>query len=594
MQRWLLVSLATGLALSSSCTCDGGGPQDAGEDAGTPDTGPSIRRTSADASFSALDLYVAPGDERIAAAWVPRQKGNIARYILDFARVGDEYDFNNEGDAGLSTWAVNTGLAPDASYKMFVSAIDPNGQAVVGDPNPGPGLPDAGGPPSDGGEDGGSADAAPRPDASVPLVAKPLVSPERIARTATPVYSPGKLTLTSITADALEQPAVIPWDTARVSAIVKRGTSLYSTFSDDRGQSWLALRFVDFDVLESRAAADPDIRRLYACYSKGSPASLYLAYSNDLGVSWTRVVVATLVSGPACDVAVGKNGRVFVLGEQPDKLSVWRSDTQGASFQAISADIDVAGSALHAPQPRMAADPARNFLYVAYEMDAAQSRDGGPADYDVLVATSGNGGLGFRSPSSPVVHAAVSPSVKECLPLGRAYSQTDPTLYVDVGSTKGTVWVGFTDERGGACAPSPGCAGGVIALSDDNGLEFECTGEWKPGVDLGSDRDLSTSPQAVSDFRGRLFLLFGARSRLVQFYSLYLTRFDPEARNRRGEFYPPDPSNALVSRRSFDGTLPAKTERQLSAAADPHASVWLFWPGTSATSGPGIYSVVAP
>lgn len=611
MHRLIVAAPATSLLVAFACDCRGvdvlpdAGPEDAGGvDAYVP------RRTAADANFSGLDLYVAPAHDRLGAAWVPRQKATVSRYLLDIAPADGEYDFTFD-DGGTALAVVVTPLDADAGYKLFVTGLDPSGLIAVGDPgvDAGP-LPDAGGPPprdggGGGGADAGEPDAGPGPDAGPPAkVPLPMVSPEVRVRTAPPRFSADRRILTSATGEPIDHLAIVPWDTARITAVLRRGASAYATYSENRGATWTPLRFIDFDVVDARATVDAARGRVLVCYTvgAGSPA-LKLATSDDRGITWSRVTVAPQVASGRCDVAVGANGRVFVLGVPPspdggpEKIAVWRSDTGGGSFAASTGDIDVPGIDGHDPNPRMAVDPKRNRLYVAYEMDARVLTDGGTnSDFDVMVATSVTGGLAFRIPSVSVVHNLDNTNT-ECLPISQKFNQWEPTLFVDVESAKGTVWVGFTDERG-VC--TPGCPTGVIAESENQGLGFDCTSAWDPGRDLTAPDggaftagDVRGSPQAVRDYGGQVFLLFPARSRATPDSSLYLTRFDPDAENRRGKFYPPDSSGTALSKRIFSGVLKAGAERNFTAGADPHATLWILVSGEG-TPGPGVFAVTAP
>ncbi len=92
-------------------------------------------------------------------------------------------------------------------------------------------------------------------------------------------------------------------------------------------------------------------------------------------------------------------------------------------------------------------------------------------------------------------------------------------------------------------------------------------------------------------------MAFPGRSTASPDFNLYVTRFDPDAQAGRGQFFPPDSQGTSLSKLVHDGTsggIRAGDDRAICLAADGQNTLWLVWPSSPASTGPGIYATHAP
>ncbi len=593
-----------------------------GVDAGIPDAGLPPMTDGG----QGVDLFAAANANTVALAWVPRQQGDVAKWVLvETDALGDNRVETEVTDGTAVHLTIDD--AGMTGRRYFLIGVDQTGAIVQGAPFTNTAA-DAGpmcsGPqdcpvsevcdlgqcrvqscvagmtntcpanyacPASGqcyrtGDDGGfiignggrDAGAAPLPFITnqVQLTPRPP--------TVQPVIQVGAV--------AGRRPAVVGIDTARVAVALEQEGQVVAHVSEARGADLIddALTASGIDTLGGRVhlAWNPDSKLLYACYVVGR--GIRVQVSANMGRTWGRV--ARTFEPPAledggvdvafrdCDIAAWKNGGALMVTAEPEALMVYdlaedlSTNMRTAAFTSV---MDAGTSTLSLPsRPAIATAPALSLVHITFT--GTRELTGGASDTEPYgIMREGTGA--FSPPDS------MTTTLGSALPEDYTTVAVHPVTgravgaytTVNVGAQNSTVYVSLHNAQ----ARAWGTGGHLNVFATDQNTSL-----WLPNKPA-NETWFAFSPSMAPLPDGTFAFSFVAGPRIGQAgdYRIYMAPFDleraPPVGNGRGWFV--GSVAQMSSERVVDprGSLNGPQPPVSSIATDGQLSVYgVFTPGT--------------
>lgn len=596
-----------------------------GMDAGIPDAGLPAMYDGG----QGVDLYATANADTVALAWVARQQGDVAKWILvETDTLGDGRVETEIADGNAINFTIDD--AGTAGRTYFLIGLDSNGAVVEGRPFT-TDTSDAGAmctgpmdcpsnevcdlgtckvqtcvsggantcPPgygcgtqniclqttADGGFviGGGTRDAGAAP---LPFITNPVTLTPR-PPAVQPVFQLGEV--------VGRRPAVAGIDTARVVVALEQEGQVVAHSSSARGEDFIddLLTASGIDTLGGNVhlAYNPDSRLLYACYVVGRGVRVQM--SRDFGRTWGKVVRTFEPPLPDdggigdtfrhCDIAAWRNGGAMLVLAEPEELVIYdlaedlTTNMRGPAFTSI---FDAGVNSITFPsRPAIGTAPDLGIVHISFT-GTRELTAGGSDTEPYVVSRTGSSPFSAPSRMTPLTSASATPEdytaiavhPKTGRPVG-AYTT------VQTGTQNSTVYVSVYDE-----ASRVWNTGGHLNVFAVN----QNTSVWLPNKPA-SDVWFAFSPSLTPMPNGLFAFSFVAGPRVagVGDYRMYMVPFDLDRVSSvvtgRGWFIPPvmqmSTERVIDPRGSINGPQPVVT----AIGSDDQLSVYgAFTVGTGA------------
>lgn len=553
-----------------------------GEDAGVPDAGVPAMVDGG----QGIDLYATANENTVGIAWVPRQQGDVARWILvETDTLGDNRTEREIATGNAINFTVED--AGQAGRTYFVFGLNQMNEIVQGAPfaveMEDAGVPMCTGPAScpsnqvcdlgtcktqtcvaggtntcpvgygcnaqgfclqltaDGGFviGGGMRDAGVTP---LPFITNPVTITPR-----PPMVQPA----VQVGLVAGRRPDVVGIDSARVALALEQEGQVIAHTSTQRGHDFIddSLTAAGIDTLGGNVhlAWNAESRLLYACYVVGR--GIRVQVSKDQGRTWGRV--ARTFEPPAsedggisenfrdCDIAAWKNGGALLVNAEPETLMLYdlapdlTTNMRGPAFTSV---FDAGVNSVTFPsRPAIATAPELGIVHVSFT-GTRELFNGGADQEPYVVSREGSGPFSAATRMTPAASASALPEDFTTIAVhpktGRAIGAYTT---VQVGSQNSTVYVSLNNPQ--TRTWSTGAHLNVFVV-DQN------TSVWLPNKPA-AETWFAFSPSFAPMADGRFAFSFVAGPRVggVGDYRMYMVPFDldrvPSITAGRGWFVPP-------------------------------------------------------